>query len=137
MTEAAMTDPFIPHHRLPATLPDGVVEIEDAGGAIKRLDGEALLVAVAGEYSGHKPMNLGEPGFESTLSGGPGYLLRTEDVELALGLGEIVHLLLNALTPEQYFKLRELYGPFDLIGETYYDPGTGQARQPKVRVPKA
>ena len=135
MTEAAMTDQFA-HHRRPSALPTGVVEIEDAGGAIKRLSGETLLVAAAGEYSGHKPMNLGEPGFESILTGGPGYLLRTEDVEIALGLGEIVHLLLNALTPEQYFKLRELYGPFDLIGEAYYDPETGRARQPKVRVPR-
>lgn len=123
-------------NRRATALPAGSIEIEDRGGAVKRLEGEAVLVAMAGEYSGHKPLAVGEPGFESLLCGEQGYLLRTEDVEVPLTLREIVHLLLNALAPEQYLKLRETYGLFGPIGEDYYDPQTAKAKQPKVRLAK-
>lgn len=116
-------------------LPEGVVELIDAAGTIKRLEGDNLLVACAGHYSGMKPIKLGEPGHRSLLSDAPAYLVRVETAEVALTIDEFVHLALNALNPDQYRTLREACGELGLLGPDYYDPGTGKALQPKVRVP--
>lgn len=119
---------------LDTPLPDGAIEIEDAGGACRRLEGEALLVACAGHYSGMKPLAVGDPGAVSLLSGKPAWTLRIEGVEFGLTLDEIAHLALNALPAAQVLKLRETCGRLTLIGPDYYD-ADGRALQPKVRVP--
>ncbi len=120
--------------QLDTPLPPGAVELVDAEGTVKSLEGENLLVACAGHYSGMKPIKIGEPGYPSLLSGEPGYLVRTESVEVPLTLDEFIHLALNALNPAQYNRLREACGEIALIDAHYYDPESGKALQPKVRV---
>ena len=115
-------------------LPEGVVEIIDAAGTAKRFEGENLLVACASHYSDFKPLKLGEPGMTSLLSGEPGYAVGVEDLRVGLTLDEFIHLALNALNPSQYETLRETYGLFSLIDTRYYEPDTGKALQPKIRV---
>ena len=122
-------------NRLETPLPHDQVEIEDAEGTIRRYTDEGLLVACAGDYSGHKPMQIGDPGPPSVISGEPGYRYRSGDVEIPLTRQEMRHLILHALTPSQYFALRERYGLFPEIGTDHYDPETGDALAPKVRVP--
>lgn len=120
--------------RLDDALPNGVVELVDIDGNTKRLEGENLLVACAGHYSGMKPLRIGAPGYPSLLSQEPGYLVRMDDVEVALALDEFIHLALHALSPEQYGQLHDACGQLSFTGSEYYDPDTGKALQPKVRV---
>jgi hypothetical protein len=135
--EVAMSDKHPPKQRRAESLPTDTIEIVDTDGETRRLSGEAILVACAGAYAGHKPLRLGTAGPASLLSGKPGYLLRVEDVELALTEQEILHLLLHALPPAHYFTLRESFGSFAPIADAYYDPQTGAAIQPMVRVSSA
>jgi len=128
-----MNDEHSARH-LETPLPDGVVELVDATGETRRFEGENLLVVCAGHYSGMKPIRAGEPGNASLLSHEPGYLVRTESIEVALTLDEFIHLALNALNPDQYRQLHEACGTFGFIGPDYYDPATGKALQPKVRI---
>ncbi|MEJ2059637.1 MAG: hypothetical protein P8Y64_04015 [Gammaproteobacteria bacterium] len=113
------------------------VEIEGADGALQHYpDPMALMVACAGDYSGHKPMQLGEPLAASRLSGRPGYLYRRDDIEIVLTRDELLRLILNALTPDEFRKLRELFGALNEIGPEFYDQDSGKALQPKVKVPQ-
>ena len=124
-----------PRNRLTRSLPEGQVEIEDRHGRTRALAAEALLVAAASDYSGAKALSIGEPGPPSILSGEPGYRYRSADLEVALTREELLRLIFNALTPDEYLKLREAFGEFDEIDARFYAPDTGEALQPKVRVP--
>jgi len=124
-----------PRNRTDSPLPDQRVEIEDRQGRIKDYGTDALLVAAAGDYGGIKPLDIGEPGPASALCGEPGYLYRAGDVQIPLTRNELLRLVFGALTADEYFKLREIYGEFPQISPQYYEPETGRAIQPKVRVP--
>ncbi|MGA7802307.1 MAG: hypothetical protein WCC36_16030 [Gammaproteobacteria bacterium] len=124
-----------PRNRSDTPLPAHQIEIEDRQGRVRSASGDALLVAAAGDYGGIKPLDIGQPGPLSVLCGEPGYLYRSADVQIPLTRDELLRLVFSALTADEYFKLREIYGQFREIDTDCYDPETGAARQPKVRVP--
>ncbi|MFN2347969.1 MAG: hypothetical protein ABR558_00165 [Thioalkalivibrio sp.] len=112
------------------------IEIEGAGGQSRRYDADSLMVAMAGDYAGHKPLDLGMPGPASVISGEPGFIYRNGSVEIALTRRELQHLVFNALPPAWYLRLREHSGDFPEIGPDLYDPHNGRALQAKVKIPR-
>jgi hypothetical protein len=132
---SAPTHDDTPRGREPEAEPEDRYTIEDQDGNVRRYTWDTLLVALAGDYSGTKPMALGEPLGPSELSGEPGYRVRFADLTLMLTRDEFQRLFLAALTPAEYRTLHARYGGFALIDATHYDPASGTAQAPKVRVP--
>ncbi len=112
------------------------IEIEGADGKLRRFDDDALLVAMAGDYAGHKPLDLGEPGPASMISGEPGYRYRSGGVEVVLTRRELQHLVFHALPVAWYQRLKSACPELPEIGATFYDANSGRALQPKVKVPR-
>jgi hypothetical protein len=70
------------------------------------------------------------PGCISILSGNPGLILRTHDVEITMTAEEIHRLFDHSLREDEYFALRDHYGIFYEIHDDFYDLETGTALQP-------
>ncbi|WP_018234396.1 hypothetical protein [Thioalkalivibrio thiocyanodenitrificans] len=120
-------DPQYPPKNRVATVRSPLdLEIEDAQRK-HSFDPNGLVLAVF-----QNQLELGPAVQASDLSGAPGYLYRAEDVEIALTIEEIRRLVLRALTPEEYFKLRTRYGVFFEIHDDFYDSLSGAACQPKA-----
>lgn len=125
-----------PVQRLDEPLPDGRIEIQDADGEVHIFGRDALLVATASDFSGSKKLAIGAPGAApSALSGASAYWYRAGDVEIAVTREELHRLVFHALRPEEYRALRDAVGVFHEIGPDFYEPETGRALQPMVRVP--
>jgi hypothetical protein len=67
---------------------------------------------------------------QSCISGRPGYIYRTEEVELVLAADEMVRLVRRELQPAEFKSLLSSYGMFFEIHGDFYDPDTGVALQP-------
>lgn len=68
----------------------------------------------------------------SALSGRPALVYRTEDVKVALTPEELQRLVQRALSPTEYFKLRDYYGIAFDWHDDFYDETTGEALQPAI-----
>jgi hypothetical protein len=112
------------------------IEIEDAEGQVRRFEPDSMMMAMAGDYAGHRLVDLGEPGPASTISGEPGYRYRRGSLEVVVSRRELQHLVFNALPPTWYRRLRETCPGLPELSATLYDQETGRALQPKVKVPK-
>lgn len=71
-------------------------------------------------------------GAPSAISGEPGLIYSTDEATLCLTGYEIIALVSRALTPEAYFSLYRKVGAIFEIHDDFYDPGTGEALQPKI-----
>jgi hypothetical protein len=107
------------------------IEIEVVGrDKTTRLDPNgAILVVIELPKKG---LPFGEPDekYPSLLSGGPGYLYRTPEVEIALSSGELISLLARDLKPGQFKALSKHFGLFFEIHQDFYDEASGEALQP-------
>lgn len=66
----------------------------------------------------------------SCISGRPGYIYRTEEVELVLAADEMVCLVRRELQPAEFKSLLSRYGMFFEVHGDFYEPETGVALQP-------
>lgn len=114
-------------------LADRMVEFHGGDGGVLLLTVEEFASAVFKESFDFDQLENSSFG-ESFLSGEPGWLFREDDLGVVLTMNEIRRLGGHELTPEQYFKLREHFGQFRLIGPEFYDEKTGKALQPKGAV---
>lgn len=115
--------------------PSEEIQVENAEGECRRFDEMALMVAAAAHYSGGKELRLGPPGPPSELSGEAGYIYRRGELSLVLTREELLRLVFWALRPQEYFALRERHGAVAELDAGKYDPDSGRALQPKVKVP--
>lgn len=102
----------------------GITEVSGSEGAV-RLDVTAAVAAGIREN-----LTLGEPIVASAISGRPGYLFRTREVEFGLAADELYRLLRHALSPLQVLALAKKFGIFHEISDTHYATDTGKARRP-------
>lgn len=105
----------------------GVVEsrIVSANGSTV-LDANNLLFSVA-----KGSLELGTPTTRpSDISGAPGYVYQTTEIELVLTKPELLRLISRALEPKEFMALRDAFGDFYEIHDDFYDEFTGEALQP-------
>lgn len=97
--------------------------IEDADG-IKTYDPNSLIMTHV-----ERGLPLGGTVGASVISGEPGYRYMEDDVVLILTKDELVRLVEHDLKPEEFKKLRDLYGVFFSIHDDFFDMETGEALQ--------
>lgn len=73
-----------------------------------------------------EPLNLAKPIGPSDLSGEPGYLYRTHEVQILLTKEELCRLALRRLHPPEVLQLLKRFGEFFEIHDDFYDPQTGE-----------
>jgi len=98
----------------------------DGHGPRELLRNSAIIRASQGAAQ----FELGAPTTESEISGGPGYVVRTQWVKLALSADEIVRFFLQDLNPTEFFTLARHHGIFFDISGEFYDERTGKALAP-------
>lgn len=118
------SDQYPPRNRKPTGLDVLDIELLDRLGTLRVDPNRAAVIG----YTGALP--LLEPVAESCLSGAPGYVYRTREVELCLTRDELLRLRRRSLAPREVLKLLELYGSFHEIHQDFYDEETGEAFQP-------
>jgi hypothetical protein len=117
-----------PRNRMPSELPILKIEIEHAGGIETTDPNGACASAVfnaTGEDLNGQPgaaglkMNIIDlrkiepiPGKFSVLFVNPAFLYRSHDLEILLSREEFHRLMDLSLRPNEFFKLREIYGIF-------------------------
>lgn len=121
-TDDAVTT--IPVGRVDTGLGPFQVNIVHGMGTVRVDPSTAIQLAIS------ESLVLGPPVGYSVLSGGPGYLYRTHEMQLLLTNGELNRLVRHNLAPEEYFRLRQRFGEFFEIEDSFYDPLTGTALQP-------
>lgn len=72
---------------------------------------------------------LGTPVGPSDISGEPGYLYRTHELQILLTKEELYRLALRTLHPGEALALLKRFGEFFEIHDDFYDPRTGEAIQ--------
>jgi hypothetical protein len=107
--------PTIPTGRVDTGL--GVLQIHVVDlASTHRYDPNTAKIAAITES-----LNLGKPVGPSDLSGEPGYIYRTHEMQLVLTKGELSRLLLRDLHPAEVLKLRKWLGDFFEIHNDFYD----------------
>lgn len=102
------------------------IEITSTEGRIVYDPNTAAMTAASGQLPLGDPL----PDVGSTISGKPAYKFRTTEVEMALTPDELLRLWRRDLRPDEYFKLREVFGVFFEIHDDFYDEEEGYAIQP-------
>jgi len=116
---------YPPKHREGAGVSDSDMEFEDSHGRCGIDSNGARLLAF------NRRLPVKGPGqVASVLSGEPGYIVRTHEVELALTAEEILRLLRYDLTRSEVLRLLAHFGAFFEIGDDFYDETTGESRNP-------
>lgn len=100
------------------------VELEDASGKVTVDPNGAAVIG----YTREVP--LAKPKWPSFLSGEPGFLYRTCEIELPLTHDELIRLLRHDLRPDEFHKLVGTFGVFFEIHADFYDEDSGEALQP-------
>lgn len=104
----------------------GVLQLEIVhGSGVLRMDPNT---AVQAGYEGD--LKLGETVAPSSISGAPGYLYRSSEMQLALTLEELYRFLRRNLRPDEFLGLYRQFGSFFEIHDDFYDETTGEALQP-------
>lgn len=124
----SMSDRYPPRNRKVTGLGPIQIEIEDAFGKLTLDANRAAVVGLT-----RKLPVLGTVA-NSVLSGQPGYLYRTVDVELALTEAEILRLMRLDLQPQEVKKLHETFGVFYETHDDFYDEETFEALQPREEI---
>lgn len=123
-----------PKNRLDRALPVLRLEVEHASGTTV-LDPNGVVIAcfehdVAAKFP---PISHAV----SDLSGEAGAVVyRAEDIELRLTPDEFRRLQLRALTPSEALSLLDRFGAAFDWHDDFYDYDTGEAMQPKTRIPE-
>ena len=73
----------------------------------------------------------------SDISGKPGIIFRTADLELRLSPAELRRMVFTSLRKKEFFALLNRYGMDYWWHGDFYDPTSGQALQPKSAVAEA
>lgn len=73
---------------------------------------------------------LGEPIGCSALSGTPGFLYRTDEIEVVLSEDELIRLFRRDLQPQEVLSLHQQFGAFYETHDDFYDEVTGRSHQP-------
>ena len=125
-----MTEEVFPGHppknRLAEPLELLRIEIRHADGVLVVDPNNFLLAEFKGQLGGLRPAEK----WRSVLSGAPGVLWRSHDVEAALTVDELRRLARRALMPDEALALIERYGMFYEVHDDFYDPDGGVAFQP-------
>lgn len=104
------------------------LQVESAEG-VQEFDPNSLILAILREPGCFGTANPSTP---SELSGAPGFIYRTNEVELRLSLDELRRLTLRALNPPEFFALAKAHGIFFELHDDFYDETTGEALQPNI-----
>jgi hypothetical protein len=105
------------------------IEIHHADG-VEAYDPNTIMMAFL-ETPEHFP-KLKSVGKPSVISGEPGLIYKSNEMEVVMTAEEIHHLTMRALTPDEFFSLRKVVGPVFEIHDDFYDTRTGEAMQPKL-----
>lgn len=87
-----------------------------------RLDANSAAMAAHSET-----LEMGAPVAPSTLSGEPGYVYRSCEMQLVFTRDELYRFMRHELQPAEYHLLRQRFGSFFEIGPDFYDETTGLA----------
>lgn len=118
---------FPPKHRESEELGPIDQRIEHADG-VEYVDPNRMIYILAAQQEwllSLKPLE----GQKSVISGEPAVVYRAADVAIPLTTHELYRLASRDLRPDEFFKLREVYGDFFEIHEDFYDHGTGEPLQ--------
>lgn len=117
---------FPPKGRSPTGVPFLSMEIVWDGGMTTVSPNESAMMAASADYGIGLPLK----DVKSHLSGDAGYLVRRDDLEIALTFDELDRFLRHDLLDEEYFLLRDRFGMFHEIHDDFYDREDGWACQP-------
>lgn len=109
------------------------LEVETARGTTI-FDPRTLLVKMATEDLSELPPL---PGTTSDISGLPAIVYRTAQVRIQVTPEELRRLVMCSLGPTEMFALLRRHGEFHEIHDDFYDPVSGDARQPKTGARKS
>lgn len=123
------TDRYPPVGRIETGLGVVQVQIVHSKGTL-RMDANSAHV-----YAVTSTLPLGGPVGPSCLSGQPGFLLRTCEMQLLLTEAELYRVLRRDLHPDEVFSLRRRFGSFFEVDEAFYHKVTGVALQPAPHLP--
>lgn len=115
-----------PKNRRKTGLPFLRIELVWEGGKVVMGPNFASDMAAQASYPMGAPLN----GQKSVVSGEPAYLLRVDDLEIALAFDELDRFLRHDLLDFEYFMLRSEFGMFLEIHDDFYDVDDGSTRQP-------
>ena len=90
-----------------------------------RMDANTALV-----YAATGTLPLGGPIGPSCLSGQPGFLFRTCEVQLLLTEEELYRILRRDLWPDEVLSLRRRFGSFFEVNDEFYYQTAGVAKHP-------
>lgn len=124
MDSTENTDRYPPVGRMDTGLGPIQLQIVHSKGTL-RMDANTALV-----YAATGTLPLGGPLGPSCLSGQPGVLLRTCEMQLLLTEAELYRMLRKELRPDEVFSLRRRFGSFFEVDDEFYHEVTGAALQP-------
>lgn len=108
-----------PKNRQSKSLGIVALEIEYNKGIISKDLNEIAMMAAFGDYPIMEPIN----NLKSELSGKPAYLIRVDDVQMALSFEEIDRFIRHDLRKKEVEKLINKYGSFHAIAGNFYSDG--------------
>ena len=97
------------------------LQIVHSGGVLK-LDANSAALGAHEES-----FELGGEVAPSTLSGEPGFVYRSCEMQLVFTREELYRLMRHDLRPEEYHALYRRFGSFFEIHDDFYDEETGEA----------
>jgi hypothetical protein len=100
------------------------IQIVHSKGTLKLDANSAVFAAHTGA------LELGGPVAPSTLSGEPGYIYRSCEMQLVFTREELYRFMRHDLLPEEYRLLHGKFGSFFEIEPDFYDEVTGEALAP-------
>ena len=116
---------YPPKNRQKTTV-ESIVEVEvQWAEGLRRMDMNEACIAAQRES-----LPLGTPCKPSDISGKPGYIYRTSDLELALTRDELYRFMRHNLDAKEFFALAERFGICFELHDDFYDEATGKAVQP-------
>ena len=111
--------------RTPTELSFIEMEVRHGEGVLRLDPNQAILGALA------EDLPLGSPCVPSILSGEPGYLLRTNEVEIGLTKEELYRFFCKNLRPAEFFSLARKVGIFYELNGKFYEEDSGFAIDPQ------
>jgi hypothetical protein len=111
------------------------IEVEHQDGILSKDLNEIAMLAAFGDYPLIEPIN----NLKSELSGKPAYLVRVDDVQMALSFDEMDRFIRHDLRKKEVEKILDKYGSFHAVSGSFYTDGKswqpmGIAKETKDRI---